>query len=237
MRVLSLVLLALAVSGMSHRASAQMPDVTLGVRAGGTFSTLSGEANPFGGSLMRGRAPAEVDRGRISMEGALFAQIPLKDWAMLQPELTAVERGAVVKTQRMGPADGVQEVRETIKLRYVTVPVLAKLQGPPWGRLRPSVLVGPSVGVSVAPSSVSSIRSRSGEERTQSGEVSVRQTEVSGVAGVDLSYSLSGGRALLLDLRYTCGLTNVVPAKEDVSPDASIHSRTLSLSLGYVFGD
>ena len=94
----------------------------------------------------------------------------------------------------------------------------------------------PSVGISMAPSSVSSVRSVTGEE-SRSSDVSVSQTEVSAVTGVELSYALSGGRALLLDLRYACGLTNVVPEDETVAPDASIHSRTLSLSLGYVFGD
>lgn len=236
-RVFPLVLFLLVVAGAGHEASAQLPNVTLGVRAGGAFSTLSGDASPFAGSLMRGRAPARIDRGHASMQGGLFAQFALTDWLMLQPELTAVERGAVVETEKLGSADGSQQVRKTLKLRYVTVPVLAKLRGLTWGRLRPSVFVGPSVGISVSPSSVSSIRSMDGAERTQSGEVSVRQTEVSAVAGIDLSYSLSGGRALLLDLRYTCGLTNVVPKGETVAPDASIHSRTLSLSLGYVFGD
>ena len=235
-RVVPFVLLALAVSGMSHRASAQMPDVTLGVRAGGAFSTLSGDASPFAGSLWRGSAPARIDRGHSSMQGGVFAQFALTDWLMIQPELTAVERGAVVETRRIGPADAPQEVRRTLKLRYVTMPVLAKLRGPTWGRLRPSVFVGPSVGISMAPSSVSSVRSVTGEE-SRSSDVSVSQTEVSAVTGVELSYALSGGRALLLDLRYACGLTNVVPEDETVAPDASIHSRTLSLSLGYVFGD
>ena len=236
-RVVPLVLLALAVSGMDHRASAQMPDVTLGVRAGGAFSTLSGDASPFAGSLMRGRAPARIDRGHASMQGGVFAQFALTDWAMIQPELTMVERGAVVETRRIGGADAPQEVRETLELRYVTVPVLAKLRGPTWGRLRPSVFVGPSVGISMAPSSVSALQSVTGEDATQSRDVSVQQTEVAAVTGVELSYALSDGRALLLDLRYACGLTNVVPTDETVAPDASIHSRTLSLSLGYVFGD
>jgi hypothetical protein len=236
-RVWPLVLLALVVSGRGHQASAQMPDVTLGVRAGGAFSTLSGEASPFAGSLMRGRAPARIDRGHASMQGGVFAQFSLTDWAMLQPELVMAERGAVVETDRIGPGEAPQEVRETLELRYITVPVLAKVRGPSWGRFRPSMFLGPSVGMSVAPSSVSSIRPMDGEERTQSGEVSVRRTEVAAVAGLGLSYALSGERALLLDLRYTCGLTNVVPTGETVAPDASIYSRTLSLSLGYVFGD
>lgn len=236
-RVFPFVLLALAVSGMGPQASAQMPDMTVGVRAGGAFSTLSGDASPFAGSLWRGSAPARIDRGHSSMEGSVFAQFVLADWIMVQPELTVVERGAVVETERIGPADAPQEVRETLTLRYVTAPVLAKVRGLTWGRLRPSAFVGPSVGISMAPSRVSSIRSMDGAERTQSEEVSVRQTEVSAVAGVELSYALSGGRALLLDLRYACGLTTVVPEDETVAPDASIHSRTLSMSLGYVFGD
>lgn len=236
-RILPAALLVLAAIGMGHRASAQMPDVTLGVRAGGAFSTLSGDASPFAGSLWRGSAPARIDRGHSSMQGGVFAQFALTDWAMIQPELTVVERGAVVETDRIGAADAPQDVRKTLKLRYVTVPVLAKLRGPTWGRVRPSAFAGPSVGVSMAPSSVTAVQSVTGEGATQSRDVSVRQTEVTAVTGVELSYALSGERALLLDLRYACGLTNVVPTGETVAPDASIHSRTLSFSLGYVFGE
>ncbi len=234
--MLAVVLFALAATGGGQRASAQVPDVTLGIRAGGAFSTLSGDASPFVGALWRGSAPARIDRGHSSMQGGVFAQFALTDWLMLQPELTVVERGAVVETQRLGPADGAQEVRETLKLRYVTVPLLAKLRGPSWGRVRPSVFAGPSVGRSMAPSSVSEVQSVMGEKTARSRDVSVRQTEVAAVTGVELSYALSDGRSLLFDLRYVCGLTNVVP-DETVAPDASIHSRTLSLSLGYVFGE
>jgi hypothetical protein len=187
-----------------------------GVKVGLAFSNIRGTAADLLGSDVR-----------IGFSGGAFVTIGLGGVFQIQPELLVVTKGATSKvdlTDQAGMVIGTQDI--TYALDYLEIPVLARIALPTRGSIRPSVLLGPTLGIK--------LRSRLGLSPA-GGQPGV---DLDFITGTDLGLVVGAGADLgrgpggfLLDARYTLGLTNVWGSPSVVEA----RNGTLALMAGYGF--
>jgi len=100
-------------------------DTKTGLRVGGTFMTIGGED-----------APNDVDRRTGLMVGG-FAVFNIPGPFAFQPELNYIQKGAQVQ-------GGAGSGGATLKLDYIEVPLLAKVQTPSPGPISPNLFLANS---------------------------------------------------------------------------------------------
>jgi hypothetical protein len=178
-----------------------------GVRAGVDFMKIGGE-------------DAADDNNRRT--GFLIGGFVLVDAGLIavQPELMYIQKGA---SQERTLPDGTTVTR-TIKLDYIEVPVLVKLQVPLEEGITPSVFAGPTLGLNVT--AVQEFEPEI-DRFFESGDIS------DGVSGTDFGLALGGGididspvATLMGDIRYGLGLTSVDDG------DASVQNRGFMITAG-----
>ena len=165
-----------------------------GVRAGLTVAHLRGELADLVGM---GR--------RVGFTGGGFLRIDVPGRVGLQTELLYAMKGAkthVDLTDQSGNVIGTATT--THQFDYLEIPVLLRVTVGGAGPVQPSLLLGPSLGVK--------LRSRlayDGPGPDMSGDLNqVKDTDLGLVGGVELEFGHTPAR-VLLDARYTLGLTNV----------------------------
>ena len=103
-----------------------------------------------------------------------------------------------------------------MQLDYLSLPLLAEVRAP--GRvalgLRPFLYAGPALGLSVRSREGRTYQAFRFEERTAR-SVDTAARVVSLVTGAGVAYHLPNGGDLVLDLRYSYGLTGVAIAGND----------------------
>lgn len=124
-------------------------------------------------------------------------------------ELNYAMRGTVLNNDR------------NLNLNYLELPLYVKyFFGQPGEKLRPKVMVGPSVGLLLAADA-------EGTDVSDNFET----TDVGIMLAGGFNYSLGGGKWLNADLRYTYGITNI----NAIESGQSVFNRNLALTLGISF--
>jgi len=189
--------------------------VAKGVMAGVAVSDIGGEIGTQVGADTR-----------VGFSGGPFVRIGLGGVLQLQSELLFVTKGATNHIDLVnGSGTQVGTAKGTFALDYLEIPVLARVALPIHGPVRPSLLVGPAFAFklksrySLAPALMSS------------GDLDfVTSTDVGLVMGAGVGLH-RGTRGVLLDARYTLGLTNVWGTLGSLNA----RNRTFALMAGYEF--
>jgi hypothetical protein len=154
-----------------------------------------------------------------------FVAFPLTPMFAVQPEALFMMKG---------DSEEAEGVKGTIKLNYIEVPVLAKLNFLSEGPARPSIFAGPTVGFNTT----AKLKLEGSEGGVDvSGETDVKDETKSvdfGVVfggGLDMPVGQSG-QMVGLDVRYTLGLTDI---NDDPTDTTEIKNGTLTVMGSFSF--
>jgi len=170
--------------------------------------------------------PEEFTERRTGIAVGGFVQIDFAGPFALQPEAAYVQKGFDIPDLPNDP----NVDAGSLALDYVEIPVLAKLQVPVAGPITPTVFAGPVVNVNV--------NAEFDEPRldTDPRDISdfVSGTEIGGHVGAGLDIE-AGVVLLMLDARYTRGLTGVFDEDEinDAASDIKNEGFRVSLGIGF----
>lgn len=225
---------------------AQRAPISVGVLAGANLSKV----NLLDASVTAGNELLS-EKSRVGGQAAFYATIPLTGRFALQPELHFTQKGG--KASIALPIDEEElalfaDDRMTVGLRlsYLELPVLGRLELGRIGGWRPFIMAGPAFALRVGCSASTEIGplslsgscdddsalgdSEGGSDETDNPDP-VRTTDVSATGGIGLQGSLLG-RAFSAQVRYTQGLRSI--ATENI-PGVSPKNRGLALVFGLGF--
>jgi len=192
-----------AIAWTPSLAQSNRQSTRLGIIAGANLATLSGSFFPKASK-------------RTGFAGGLMAVLPVAPSFAIQPELMFTMKGANSDSGGFSA---------TAKIYYVEVPVLARLEIPAYGRLKPFVYGGPSfayrtsctlaghsaagafmvdpVDITVACDSLTS------RPYPPTPGVKYTRTDVNGIIGAGLAFNV-GGNTVTGSVRYDVGFVKVV---------------------------
>ena len=120
-----------------------------------------------------------------------------------------------------------------IKLNYLEFPILLKYKFPASGKLKPSLFAGPYLGFNSSAKTYARVESM-GVVETEEEDVSedVKNAEFGITVGASLDYDI-GHSIIIIDVRYSFGLTRIQDDPDPGTPDAK--NSVFSLMLGFAF--
>lgn len=186
-----------------------------GLSGGVTSGGFQGNASVFAGLSQIGtELPAEFDGRRTGFALGVNVRTELKRWLAARTAMNYVQQGGVVKRELIGPADGLVKETASYRFDYVTMPLLAEAHLPKRtvAGLRPSLYIGPELGVRLRSKAARNHRTVRGEQNFTT-EVETSPAVLSMVSGAELAYPLPTGTEVALSLRYHYGLTGVTGAQ------------------------
>ena len=126
-------------------------------------------------------------------------------------------------------------LENTIKLSYLSIPILAKLSFGQSGSIQPYFIFGPEMGILLSAKNVTSVEvSALGQSVSDETEIDIKDgTESMEFAinfGAGLTISL-GSIEMFIDGMYGLGLSNIIK-----DSDQSVKNNVIYINLGFVFG-
>lgn len=175
-------------------------DITGGIKGGLSLANLRGE-DVYNNSLKYGGT------------GGIFMRYTLTDIFAIQPEILFAMKGAKYE------AEGIKSQQ---KINYLEVPVLVRMTLPNQSKVKPSLLVGPALGILL------SNKITNGEEIDIKDDT--KTSDLGVVAGVGIEYLLKKG-CIILDARYEMGLTSIM--KETGGEQKDVKNSVFLIMIGY----
>ena len=230
MRIRSLFISAGSFGFLASVSSAQtaVARPSLGILLGTNIATVTdaekGFDNPGGATVNK--------KMRIGLNVGVFAKIPLAGMVSLQPEVHYAQNGVTLEGK------GTEVRKLDVRVDYVEVPVLLRLDIPTSSSIHPILLAGASAAYRVkcqlAASASGTSMSFDCDAITGAGSTSpdpLKKSDFSVVGGAGLAMT-SMGRSISLQARYTHGLQNIATETADgIKPK----NRALSILLGIGF--
>lgn len=206
--LIPLLFLIVSLGSSLQPAQAQL-NAELGIKAGRTFTTVSG-AEPWSDS-----------NRRTGWMLAGTARIPLSDYFMIESSAAYVQKGA--REQQSTP-NGSTTI--AMQINYIEFPLMLGARWPVGADIAARVLAGPAVGLNMS------------AERTAdrpSPEVpalrdQIRRTEISAVLGAGIDININY-QTIWVDAQYHRGLTELM----DEPTGGSLQNRGMSVTLGVLF--
>jgi hypothetical protein len=211
------VVRVIVVLGILVPPAAVQAQVSAGVRVGANMATLSFDQSDF---------PPELQFDLENMAGltaGAFVTMPINALLGFQPEVLYSRQGA--KMRQSG-------VTTEMTLDYIRVPLLARVRT--GSRSPVAILFGPSMGFKTRASLIEKGTTFDGsdifDERTETFEL-----------GLTAGAAMDAGR-LVLDARYTWGLTDIFKPVPDIIPidlassDSGNSNRWLNRALSFSAG-
>ncbi len=204
MRSLLIVLLGCFVFSFSQPAMAQL-SIRKGIKAGLNVANLRVDSED--------NTEENTKNGFL---GGFFLEIDPIGPLSLQGEVLYTQKGSKVKsTNSPGESD--------IKINYIEVPLILKLQMP----LAPPLasyafFAGPAVSFKVSED----------VNANEGGEDLFKNSDMGGVVGASLGFSALGLAAIVVDLRYTLGLSDILKDEFKSNSNDSVKNGVISLSVG-----
>ena len=167
-----------------------------------------------------------------------FFRFDLSERISIQPEIFYSMKG-ISSSWKDSFSGHVFKYKSALELDYLEVPVLLKLKMSKKGKFKPSIFVGPYIAFRITAKSVWEVV----EEAT--GEIvedESRVEDVEGLKGIEfgitlglsLDIEISSG-CIILDARYTMGISSIYKYISDDEPVVSIKNYVISLMIGYAF--
>ena len=223
--------LAVALAGLGTTASAQggfttlypgQPRVSVGARAGASFSTLSGDAFEEAGY-------------RPGFAGGLFATVNVNPLFAIQPEVLFVQRGTTVDEDG-GLSPFGTDLEDEIRINTIEIPVLVRVNVPTRSAARPHLFFGPSLGVVLSASRDFNDGTLGDDDdlfEDDDFEDALKSTDIGMVVGGGLDVRLPVAGKVTLDGRYTFGLSDVFDDEAFVGDAPDAKNGTFQVSLGF----
>jgi hypothetical protein len=152
---------------------------------------------------------------RVPVVGGVFAEVPVSATWLLRPELQYARKGESYSAT----VDGI-DVRATLSLDYVELPLLVLYRFPASGAVRPGVFAGPAFALEVD----ADYTLEAGSAAVSAALSDTRNVDVSAVAGVEVLV----GERFFLETRVWNGFLDV----DEMSEGDPIHTRGVSLLMG-----
>jgi hypothetical protein len=153
-----------------------------------------------------------------------FLTFQLTDMISIQPEVLFMQKGA-----KSNFSEGEMTAVYTYRLSYIDIPVLVKVLLPVQGaKLRPNLYAGPYFGIKAGSKLAYTIEGYGEKETGEENLTSIKSTDLGLVLGGGIDFPMGAGK-ILLDLRYSLGLTSI-STDEDKTKNG-----VLSILLGYSF--
>ena len=148
-------------------------------------------------------------KSQMGFDGGVGAELHLTKHFSIQPEINYSMQG--LKAEQSG-------YQTLIKMNYITVPVLAKLQ-PVEGF---SAFAGPQVGF------LTSATAKSGDEPKQQAKSELKALDYFGVFGLEYRFPIG----VVIGARYQWGFRNVI---DIAGTDVELKNNALTFRVGYSF--
>lgn len=188
----------------------QAQNIAIGGKAGFTASSFRGDD----------AVDLELRKGAV---GGAFVNVMLIKFLAIQPELMFKQNGATYYFDNTG-------LKESVKMNYLQVPVLFKLQIPIDNTFYPHILVGPQY--SYALSREYSVGGSDNQLVFQ--DADIRRNDVGGVFGAGLD--VRANRLFwTIDFRYGMGALNIED-NDNIELDLRNQDFTISTGLGILIG-
>lgn len=212
-------LLLLAVFTVVGFASTQAQEVKFGVKAGVNFATIVGD-------------DVEEADMKTGLHIGGFAEIMLSERFSLQPELLYSMKGAKSEYSETVTVMGqtyTAEEKETLKLNYISLPIMAKF----YISDAFTVHAGPQIGLLVsAEGEYEQTYTENGVTETMSATADVKDQLSSLDFGLALGLGYQLDMGLFFDARYNLGLSNI---NDDEFNDSDVKNGVIQVSVGYKF--
>lgn len=222
-RSFALVLFLAVGLGLTSMPAIGQASISPGVKVGGNLGTLGGEDAELVFSTGM-QQDVSLDR-RTGYAFGAFALIDFAGPFALQPELMYIQKGA--KTEMEFSLGGQSTtVTSTMKLDYIQVPLLMKLNLPVAGPVSPNVFAGPNVGFNINASQETEAGGQSDSEDIGD---DISGTDYGVTLGAGIDFGLSAG-TLTVDVRYELGLADIPD-----EGDANIRNRGIGVTAGLAF--
>ncbi len=216
-RVTIASLVAVAGLGLASNASAQAmmsesKPMAFGAKVGVNFANLNG-------------SDAGSTSSRTGLVIGAYANIGVADIISIQPEVLYSMKGA---SQSLSV--GGSTYTATVKLNYLDIPVLLKVNVPLSGgsSIRPSLFAGPSLGILLSSKTKVEGGGVSQESDTKS---DTKSTDFGIVVGAGLGFGFAGHEAGI-DARYQQGLTSL---DKSTSSKADVKNTLFGINLSVGF--
>jgi hypothetical protein len=180
----------------------------LGIKAGMSIT------NVFGGSIFE-------QKFRTGFCGGLFLTYGITSVFSIQPEVLFVMKGS-----KHGGGIGPASYTETLSLEYAEIPVLARFRLPLAKSFGVYLFTGPAPAFSIRQRVYTKLQSGDTEEEALD---NVKGFDLGFVAGAGFEFPVNGG-TVILDLRYTFGLTSISRGAGD-----EIRNGAACLMVGFEF--
>ncbi len=217
-RLIVAVVALVAVFALSSASVYAVEGLSAGAKAGLNIATLYG---------------SDVEDAKMKIGAAFggFVNYSINDNIAVQPELLFSMKGA--KSEFEEEILGVKfSMKETMKLSYLEIPILAKVSIPMEGKVKPVLLIGPSLGILLSAKDKIEMEAAG---VSASAEVDIKEI----IKPIDFGLVFGGGvdvaelgpGNLTVDARYTLGLTSI----DDSGLDLSMKNGVISVMAGYSF--
>jgi len=162
--------------------------------------------------------------GRTGIILGGFIEKALTDQFSIQPELRYAQKGAT---------DSGSSFDVTLKIDYIEVPVLLKVNFPTEGQVSPHLLVGPVFGFNSGCTISGDDSEGSVDQDCEDDDIDPASFELSGMVGGGVSFPAGPGE-VTFGARYQLGLTNVNDTEGD--DEAKLRAFSLVASFGFPVG-
>lgn len=160
---------------------------------------------------------------KLGVNAGAFMNYCVHEMFVVQPEVFYAMKG-----WKYDDMDGDDEVK--VKMDYIDIDVLAKLTIPMEGMIKPCIFVGPYVGINVAATV---------DVGDESGDIdNAKSTDFGLVLGGGVDIEMENGMMIVLDIRYSLGMTNVFELPEDAEADAEeacVKNNSIIFMAGVAF--
>lgn len=149
-----------------------------------------------------------------------FMNYRVHEMFVVQPEVFFAMKGWKIDVE------GADEI--SVKMDYIDIDVLAKLTIPMEGMIKPCVFVGPYLGINMT----ADIEVGDVSEEIEN----AKSTDIGLVAGGGVDFELENGMIILLDIRYSMGMTNVFEVPEGEEGDEpAVKNNSIIFMAGVAF--
>ncbi|GAA4000991.1 hypothetical protein GCM10022408_10200 [Hymenobacter fastidiosus] len=243
MKKLVILTCALAAAGISTVNAQDAGGFRLGVKAGATYSNISGDNV---GQITGNGYSGDFGDYKTGYNAGISATLPISSdgFFSFSPELLYNRKGYEISSTQTNPGAGIAklEIEQQRVLHYLDVPLLAKINaGGLFFELGPQVsyLFGSKVkqqtttkytnGDKDKVEDNSGFRDYTGVTRDAADKSDLSQFDISGLAG--LGYMTDGG--LSIGLRYARGFNSLIDSK-DIDNEPKAFNNAYTLQLGYL---
>ncbi len=165
---------------------------------------------------------AEDTTMKMGGVGGVFMCYNITEIFAIQPEVLFSMKGAKYDITILD-----ETYEATMKLNYIEIPVLFKVNLPTEGKMKPSLYAGPALGI---------LMSANAEVEDVSEDIKddMKGTDIGLLAGAGIGYQMENGSLLSFEVRYEVGMTSIADTG-DSDVDVDVKNSVISVMVGYGF--